>query len=106
MVNQKKKRFSDSALEPIARDATKKALEKALAEGHPWISPEQDKNLTLGYGPDFEGDVCGFELYIATDPPKNALIISRAFVDRYTAKLIGEVEVYLPPVPATELPEW
>ena len=103
---QKKKRFYESDLEPIAREATKKALQQAISEGRSWITPEQEENLTLGYGPARDGNKCGFELYIAKEPPKDGLIVSRVFVDRYTGELIGGVEVYLPPVPATELPEW
>ena len=103
MVNQKRKRLSVSALEPVAREATRKALEHALAEGRPPISPEQDEKLTLGTF--IEDDRCVFELYIVGERPKDALIISRAFVDRYTGRLIGEVETYLPPVLDTDLPE-
>ena len=103
-MSQKKKRFGVSALEPVAREATRKAFEKALTEGRSWITPEQEENLTLGKG--VTDDRCGFELYIAKDPPRDGLIVSSVFVDRYTGELIGEVEVYLPPVPATDLPEW
>ena len=102
-MTQNKKRFGVAALEPVARDATRKALEQALAKGYSWITPEQDEVLTLGTFP--KDDRCIFELYIAIDPPKDALVVSRASVDRYTGELIGEVEVYLPPVPATELPK-
>ncbi len=104
MTAQKKKRFNESELEPVARDATRKALEQALAEGYSWISPEQDEKLTLGTF--IEDDRCIFALYIAGERPRDGLIVSKVAVERYTGELSGEVDVYLPPIPATELSDW
>ena len=104
MMTKKKKRLDVSFLESIARDATRKAFEKALAEGCSWITPEQEENLTLGTR--IGDDTCIFLLYISNDNPKYTLFISRVVVDRYTAEVIGKVQVYLPPVLNSALPEW
>ncbi len=102
MMTNTKKRLHVSKLEPIAQDVTRQALQLALSEGKVWITPEQDENLTLGTF--IKDDICVFELYIATDPHRDGLIVSRVVVDRYSGEVIGKVEVYLPPVLERELP--
>ena len=73
-----------SEMEPIAREATRKAL--AGRE-----QPEHLENLTLGSRlTDAEGL---FELYIAGKRPIDARVISRAVVNRETGHV--NVEVFL-----------
>jgi len=64
-------------LQEIARVATRKEL-----ENYERISPEWEKNLTLGTF--FDGDDRIFELYIAAERPENAVVISSARVNRKT----------------------
>ncbi|EHO5066531.1 hypothetical protein PL246_23465 [Salmonella enterica] len=103
MMSKKKKRLHVSKLEPIARDATRNALSKALADGKEWLTVEQLRHITLGTF--ITDDICVFDLYIAADKPSDGRIISRAIVDRYTGNLIKAVDVFLPPVLESELPE-
>lgn len=62
-------------LKELARVATRQALE----EYEP-IPKEWEVNLTLGTF--FDGDDRIFELYIAADKPKDAIVISSARVNR------------------------
>lgn len=99
---RKKKRFDFSELEEVAQKATRDAFTKAKAEGKQWITQEQEDNLTLGMeheGKDLEVSI--FELYISAQRPSDALIVSRVKIDSYTKELIGDVDIYLPPIPAS-----
>jgi len=62
-------------LQELARVATRKAL-----EDYEPIPKEWEANLTLGTF--FDGDDRIFELYVAADKPKDAIVISSARVDR------------------------
>jgi len=75
-------------LEEIARVATLKAL-----EGYP-LTDEMRQNLTLGVN--FEGDTRVFELYIAGERPRDALVISQTTVDRKTKRVLA-IQVFNPP---------
>lgn len=89
MVIAKKRKLKLSEMEAIAKEATRAAL-----VGYVPLTAEEEKNLTLGSGiADTEGV---FELYIATDRPQDAKVISCAKVDRLTGEV--KVEVFLQPV--------
>ncbi len=81
-MTSKKKLLTLREMEPIAREATRKALT-------PYKGREEleDKNLTLGSG--IEGEEGIFELYLAAERPQDARVICCATVDRRT----GEVKV-------------
>lgn len=85
-MTSKKKLLTLREMEPIARDATRKALTpyKGTAE-------LEDKNLTLGKG--IEGEEGIFELYLAAERPQDARVICCAKVDRRTGEV--KVEVFL-----------
>ena len=89
MVITKRRKLNLSEMEAIAKEATKEAL-----AGYVRPTPEEERNLTLGSGiTDTEGV---FELYIATDRPQDARVVSCARVDRFTGDVT--VEVFLPPM--------
>lgn len=89
MVNTKKRKLNLSEMEVIAKDATRAALVRYAPP-----TAEEGKILTLGSGiMDTEGI---FELYIATDRPQDAKVISCAKVNRLTGEVT--VEVFLPPL--------
>ena len=89
MVNTNKRKLNLSEMEAIAKEATRAAL-----VGYTPPTAEEDKNLTLGSGiTDTEGV---FELYIATDKPQDAKVISCAKVSRLTGEVT--VEVFLQPL--------
>ena len=89
MVIAKRRKLNLSEMEAIAKEATKAAF-----VGYVPPTPEEERNLTLGSGiTDTEGV---FELYIATDRPQDAKVISCAKVDRLTGDVT--VEVFLPPM--------
>lgn len=90
------KRLHLSVLEEAVRNATRIAFKEALANGKTWLNADQIKNLTLGTI--IEDDVCIFFLYIAREKPADGLIVSKAIIDRYCAKLLNKVDVFLPPV--------
>ena len=76
-------------MQEIARLATRKALK---GYSRPNLSFE---NLVLGIYHDKE---CGrFELYIAEEQPEDAIVISKATVNRKTSKV--SVKVFLPKKP-------
>ena len=72
-MKERRKRLNKAEMEPIARDATKAALQNCE-----WITPEQEVNLALGTGIEMEIGI--FELYLATDRPRDAVILTRAIV--------------------------
>ena len=72
-------------MEPIARDATRNALQGKNIPETDW------EKVTLGQG--FEGDFGVFELYVPGKTPGDARIISRATVHRITGEV--KVEVYI-----------
>lgn len=86
-MTEKRKRMNMRQTEPIAREATRAAL-----RDHEWITPEQEKHLTLGT---LVGEThYEFELYLAGARPQDAVVLTRASVDRLTGEV--EVEVFLP----------
>jgi len=83
------KRLSVDQLEPVARAATRNALEK-------YDAPEcfrEAQNLTLGTL--IEDDVLTFELYIAGAKPSDARVLATTRVSRITGAVL-DVEVHLP----------
>lgn len=71
-------------MEPIAREATRRALSY-----FPEPSKEEQANWTLGK---FETDTEGvFEIYIPSERPSNAKVISCARVDRRKGEVSIEV---------------
>ncbi|TWC23380.1 hypothetical protein FBY06_104289 [Pseudomonas sp. SJZ085] len=81
-----KKLMSLDEMEPIAKEATRLALSE-----YPEPSKEDQSNWTLGK---FETEGEGvFEIYIPSEQPLNAKVISRARVDRKTGAV--NVEVFL-----------
>ena len=86
-IKEKRKRLKKAEMELIARDATKVALQNCE-----WITPEQEVNLTLGTG--IEKEIGIFELYLAADRPRDAVILTRATVSRFDGSV--SVEVFLP----------
>ena len=89
MVTTKGRKLKLSEMEAIAKDATRTAL-----VGYTPPTAEEEKNLTLGSGlTDTEGI---FELYIATDRPQDAKVISCAKVNRLTGEV--KVDVFLQPL--------
>ncbi|QDH70175.1 hypothetical protein [Marilutibacter alkalisoli] len=82
----KKKLLSLDEMEPIAKEATRRALSE-----YPEPSKEDQANWTLGK---FEAESEGlFEIYIPSEQPLDAKVISRARVDRRTGAV--SVEVFL-----------
>ncbi|MFC5743197.1 hypothetical protein [Dyella tabacisoli] len=82
----KKKLLGLDEMELIAREATRRALSE-----YPQPSKEDQANWTLGK---FETESEGvFEIYIPSDRPLDATVISRALVDRATGEV--SVEVFL-----------
>ena len=74
------------AMERIAKEATREALSK-----YPSPSEEEQATWTLGK---FETESEGiFEIYVPSEQPLNARVISRARIDRKTGK--AQVEVFL-----------
>ncbi|UZE26164.1 hypothetical protein LOY67_12400 [Pseudomonas sp. B21-056] len=87
-----KKLMSLDEMEPIAKEATRRALNE-------YSEPlkEDQANWTLGK---FEGENEGvFEIYIPSEQPLDAKVISRARVDRRSGAV--NVEVFLEKI-ATE----
>lgn len=73
-------------MEPIAKDATRRALSQYREP-----SAEEQSKWTLGK---FETESEGiFEIYIPSDQPLDAKVISRAVVDRITGDV--HVQVFL-----------
>jgi len=73
-------------MEPIAREATRRAL-----SDFPEPSKEEQANWTLGkFGTETEGV---FEIYIPSERPLDAKVISCARVDRRTGEV--SIEVFL-----------
>lgn len=68
-------------LQEIARKATYEALK----EYEP-ISEEWEKNLTLGVF--FDGDGRVFELYVAAERPRDAIVISSVRINRKSKAVI------------------
>jgi hypothetical protein len=85
------RRLTVDELEPIARDATRSALE-AYAEA---FAPYRDSpNLTMGTV--IEDDVLTFQLYIAAERPADALVLTSTRVSRANGEVLG-VDVHLSP---------
>lgn len=81
------KLLSLDAMEPIAREATRRALSE-----YPEPPKEEQANWTLGK---FETEAEGvFEIYVPSERPLDAKVISRARVNRRTGEVIS-VEVFL-----------
>lgn len=81
------KLLSLDAMEPIAREATRRALSE-----FPEPPKEDHTNWTLGK---FETEAEGvFEIYIPSERPLDAKVISRTRVNRRTGEVIS-VEVFL-----------
>ena len=80
--------LSRNALERIARDATRKALEEAIRGrnglAHLW------SNVVLGEREQGRGYRV-FELYVPDDRPETAIFLTRAVVDRSTGEVTVEV---------------
>lgn len=82
----KKKLLSLDEMEPIAREATRRALSE-----YPEPSKANQASWALGK---FEAESEGvFEIYIPSEQPFDAKVISRARVDRMTGAV--SVEVFL-----------
>jgi hypothetical protein len=82
----KSKLLSLDEMEPIAKEATRRALSE-----YPEPPKEDQARWTLGK---FEAETEGvFEIYIPSARPLDAKVISRARVDRRTGKV--SVEVFL-----------
>ena len=82
----KKNLMSLTAMEQIAKEAMRQALSQ-----YPAPSKEDQATWSLGK---FETESDGvFEIYVPSDQPLNAVVISRARVDRKTGK--AQVEVFL-----------
>ena len=71
-------------LQEIARVATRSAL-----ESYEPIPAEWSKNLTLGTL--FDGDDRVFELYVAAERPKDAIVLASARVNRITRSVAVKV---------------
>lgn len=79
-------------MEPTAREATRRALSE-----YPEPSKEEQARWTLGK---FETETEGvFEIYIPSERPLDAKVISCARVDRRTGEVIVEVFLDKPPCP-------
>ncbi|AJA09169.1 hypothetical protein SKP52_11350 [Sphingopyxis fribergensis] len=78
------KRFTINELEPVAREATRKALEGVQKSFDLY---QNDPNLTLGTI--VEDDVATFQLYLAGATPADAVVLTAARVSRETGKLLG-----------------
>jgi hypothetical protein len=78
------KRKELDELQEIARVATRAAL-----EAYEPIPPEWEKNLTLGTL--FEGDDRVFELYVAGERPRDAIVLTSARVNRLTRSVSVQV---------------
>lgn len=87
----KKKRLHSREMEEIARLATREALKEYL-----WpLTPEDEKNLTLGVlGSPDDRDHQTFMLYISADPPENSIILTQAKVNAVSGEV--QVKVFLP----------
>lgn len=83
-MNSKPRKLTLDQTEPLARAATRAAL-----EGVRPLTDADKQRLTLGTL--IEDDTYVWELYLAGERPKDAVIISQARVDRLT----GEVEVHI-----------
>lgn len=82
----KSKLLSLDEMEPIARDATRRELSK-----YPSPSKDEQASWTLGK---FEVENEGvFEIYVPSERPLDARVISRARVDRRTGAV--SIEVFL-----------
>ena len=85
------KRFTVDELEPIARDATRDALE-GYAEA---LAPYRDSpNLTLGTI--IEDEVLTFQLYIAGERPADGVVLASTKVSRIAGAVLA-VDVHLSP---------
>lgn len=91
MTKASSPRLSLVEMEAIAKKVTRQALEQYAP-----ISPEEKANLTLGTG--IDDDFGTFELYVATDPPQDAKIISCAKVNRHTGEVT--IDVFLEKLPS------
>ena len=82
----KKKLLKLDEMESVARDATRRALSE-----YPEPSKEEQASWVLGK---FELENEGvFEIYIPSEQPQDAIVVSRARVDRSTGEV--SVEVFL-----------
>lgn len=81
-----KKLMTLREMEPIAREATRKALTPYKGSRE-----LEDENLTLGKS--IDGPEGIFELYLAAERPQDARVICCATVDRRTGEV--QVEVFL-----------
>ncbi|PAT38003.1 hypothetical protein [Vandammella animalimorsus] len=91
LSSHKKKRIHSREMEEIARLATREALKEYV-----WpLTPEDEKNLTLGMFIDHpDKDHKTFELYISADPPENGIVLTQAKVNALTGEV--QVKVFLP----------
>ena len=78
-------------LEPIAREATRHALEKHVAQ---FDTYRRSPNLTLGTL--IDDDVLTFQLYVAGEKPIDAIVLTSTRVSRMTGEVLS-LEVHLPP---------
>lgn len=78
----KRKELDD--LQEIARVATRAAL-----KAYEPIPPEWEKRLTLGTL--FEGDDRVFELYVAGERPRDAIVLTSARVNRLTQSVSVQI---------------
>jgi hypothetical protein len=96
----KRKRLNVGDLNPVAQKAIKVAIHEALAKGYPDLTDDQKTNLYREMS--VKDDVYIVDLCTppenATWDSKEALIVARATVDRYSGEIVGNVEVFLPPV--------
>jgi len=78
------KRYTIDELEPVAREATRKAVKGAQKSFELY---QDDPNLTLGTI--VEDDVATFQLYLAGATPADAVVLTAAKVSRETGKLLN-----------------
>lgn len=101
----KKERLKVSDLESVAQVAIKAAFQQALAQGGSWLTAQQEAKIFREVL--IEDDKCTFE--VCTQPEnvkensRDPLIVARTVIDRYTGEIVGTVDVYLPPVLASDL---
>ena len=84
-------RLTVDELEPIARDATRHALEAYVKAFAPY---RNSPNLTLGTV--IKDDVLTFQLYIAAERPADGLVLTSTRVSRENGEVLG-VDVHLSP---------
>ena len=85
-VVSKRKPLSIDEMEPIAKDATRSALSG-------YEAPSEEVQATWRLGKIETENEGIFEIYIPAERPKEATVVSRARVDRWTGAV--RVEVYL-----------